>query len=280
MSDWQAHNSNTDGGNVERNGSTLYRLLTHPWQDVRYFPDPYPEDRDEQDAYVEPHDPPRFLLGNLPADLRDRYAAEGEPHSLDAVLEAGVESLEWRNHLRHLEHEWISEAVFDALHEIAPNMRSLQSFVFIYGDIHRRYHVPTTKQWPPERKDDKGRVLDYWMLDKNGDQLLAPGQGLSAFMRERDLQELTLFYPSWMDRDDVVMWLGPTKVVTEGFVSRWRETEISRYLQQADFEDDLAFRKSNGQLSDHSSATQKVSFEWIDVPRPDWVEDPYTDAPR
>lgn len=248
---------------MDRNGSRLFRIHTHHPRESRYFPDP--------DA-VEPMDPPRFLIGDLPAELREKYVAEGEPDTFDELHELGIESLVWRKPLRHLEYEWVSQDVFDVWRQLAPNVESIRSFVFLDGGPERRYHAVGSKQWPPAGRTARGQRDHYWILNEDGERLLEPGQNLAGYLKNRT-DPLTIFYPSWLDRDDVMMWLGHPMAVTEGFVERWKNSEISKMLQAADFETDLAFVETNGQLTGYRPTDRvKVEFQWLDVPQPDDID--------
>ena len=250
---------------MSTDGSRLFEIHTHHPGDVRYFPHP---------DYVEPIDPPRFLIGDLPAEIRDDFAANGEPDRFDVLGDLGIESLEWRQPLRHLEYEWVSQDVFDAWCELAPNVESIRSFVFTNGQREQRYHAVGAERWPPRRTDDDGRAWTYWVLDEHGDPLVEPGQSLPKLLRSSD-DPLTIYYPSWLDRDDVMMWLGHPKTVTEGFVERWRETDISKMLRAADFETDLAFLESNGQLyGNKKHHHREIKFRWLEMPQPDHIDGP------
>ena len=243
--------------------SKLYEIHTHHPGQLRYFPES-----------GEPIDPPRFLISDLPAALQEQYASEGEPDTFDALDELGIETLEWRQPLRHLEHEWVSQDVFDTWRELAPNVESIRSFVFT-SQRESRYHAVGAMQWPPARTDSDGRGWTYWALDEHGDPLVEPGQSLLSLLRSPE-GPTTIFYPSWLDRDDVMMKLGHTKTVTSGFVERWRQTDISKMLREADFETDLAFIETNGQLFGHKNKPyqRQVEFRWIDIPQPDDIDGP------
>ncbi len=225
---------------------------------------PLPEEYDSYD----PPDPPQFLLGNLPADVRDRVLAEGQHgDTVKMLAESGVDRLEWRQPLLHLEPDLLSDDVFQTLNEIAPgSFRSVAQIELFFRrwDEARLYHVFEPVLWPSLTKDADGRVAQPRVADGQPAVLVdeceppvAEGERISNALSAN--MEMVLAYPLWLARDDRLLAPLSVPAVTEGFVEAWRSTEISHRLREAHWEHDIEFTASNG------TPWSSPRFRWVDV---------------
>jgi hypothetical protein len=232
---------------------------------------------------VEPLTPPRFLLWNLPADLREKFLEHSEiwpwgESWIDAVLATGVDTLEWRQPLCHIEGDLVSDDVFGAMVEVfGDQVRSQRSIYVSWGSSRKLYHEV---EWPvgwPFLIDEPGRTESRRLGLVVRDQCVPalPGDGHLPGLIHAVEGPVELAFPSWMDRDDRVLNFNHS-VMTEGLVDKWRATEISQHLQQDNSEHDMWFVETAGGYHSH---LHDVSFRWVDAPVPEWVERLSSDAP-
>ncbi len=71
------------------------------------------------DESLEPSDPPEFSTNQLPDELRERIWEAGFA-DLQWILDAGVERLTWREPLRHVYPELVSDEAYSVSKELAP----------------------------------------------------------------------------------------------------------------------------------------------------------------
>ena len=228
------------------------------------------------DEAGEPSDPPRFLVSDLPEHLRLKLIERGEiwPRRQDpfaALLDAGVDELEWRQPLCHLERDLVADDVFGALQELLPD--DIRSSLVISlrgpGARPRRYHkIEWSAGWPLRDGDAVATKRDGFVVR----ELCRPALDDSEPSIVRALasapDDVELAFPSWMDRDDRILCMNHP-VVTEGLVERWRATSISRHLREDNAERDLWFVESAG---GYKKRGRPAAYRWVDVPTPDWVD--------
>ena len=67
---------------------------------------------------------------------------------------------------------------------------------------------------------------------------------------------------SWIARDDEILDTGASPLcVTDGFIRRWRETEVSKMLWADNYEHDFLF--GLGRIG--SATTAESQYKWVDV---------------
>lgn len=202
-------------------------------------------------------------LSDLPSEVASEYSepdAEYSDYLWVKLAHAGVEDIRWThgplNHI--LDGYWISEPAYETIRRLADNVYSILSFVFDDGVVRRRYHWWRYRGWPMglDRAADGSRVYP-WMIhdecippvakwDDNPTQAIARGE------------EMTVAVGSFIDRRRVLS-LGSKTVVTEPFVSGWRDSNVGREIIERG-ETDLGFSEW--------SLGRTAKYRWVDAPEP------------
>ncbi len=218
---------------------------------------------------IEPMDPPRFYVRDLPEPYRSLAIANGESWSasiFEDLSAAGVTELEWRQPFRYIEGQLVSEDVYDTMRELVPDQVYSTALLFLHErGKGRRYELLRFRPgvFPPPT-DATGPRAKYWLL---WDQCVPPVNPDTYATFKHDVE---LALASWMDRDDYIMTIA-NGVVTEGFVNRWRSTLISQHLWAQNWEHDFDFVESPAGFHSHRF---NITYRWVDAPPPDGIELP------
>ena len=217
----------------------------------------------------EPLEAPRFLLNGLPEHLRDAVYCEGGERPMRNIIDAGIERLDWRQAPRHIEDNLISEDVFAALKELAPGSVSSDGTISLGWWNDRMYHAFRFHGFPEDDLlgdlDDRDSILfsecepPVLQIDPHPHKTVR-----DANKHARDAgQSLVIALASWIARDDKIIYPGHKRPsVTEGFVQRWRETDISKMLWADNYEHDFFFRPWTIWARDNGG----ISYKWVDAP--------------
>ena len=219
----------------------------------------------------EPPDAPRFLLNEVPEDLRPHVYGEFGAKSMRTIVEAGVERLKWRQAPRHIEWDIISEDVFSALHELLPGSVSSLGTIRLGWGKDQPYHVFKFHRFPTAdllgEVDDRDPIL---LAESDPPITLEEGGNVHKSIRiaERTARKSgqpvpVLALASWLARDDKIIDTGTSPLcVTDGFIRRWRETEISKRLWADNYEHDFFFRP----WTFWARRQGGIPYKWVDVP--------------
>lgn len=252
---------------MNANGSKLFDFSTVAPGKIVYYGDD-----------SEPATPPRFLISELPEAIREPSMKWGElwpsgEDALEVVLAAGVHELEWRQPLRHIEDELVSDEVFAALSQVFGEDVSsdLSLGLFHQAGETRLYHrVCWSPGWPlmggdPSRAATLGELV---VREQCSPPLTHEHQAIREALASAD-GPVELAFPSWLDRDDRILHINKP-VVAEGLRSRWEATQISQHLRSDNSEHDIWFTASAGGYDLHG---RNITFRWVDAPVPDWVRE-------
>ena len=219
----------------------------------------------------EPLEAPRFLLNGLPEHLRDAVYCEGGERPMRNIIDAGIERLDWRQAPRHIEDNLISEDVFAALKELAPGSVSSSGTISLGWWNDRLYHSFRFHGFPEDDLlgdlDDRERIVlsesEPPITPYEPDSLRDCVYDAEVAARNAGQPPLVIALASWMARDDKIIYPGQKHPsVTEGFVQRWRETDISKMLWADNYEHDFFFRPWT-----YGARYQGgVPYKWVDVP--------------
>lgn len=246
----------------------LYKFSTYRPGKVIY----YEKERNE------PLTPPRFLIEDLPEDIRRKASDWGETwhfgeDPFQALQSAGVSELSWRQPLCHIEGNLVSDEVFGALREtFGADIRSERSFQLSHqAGRPRLYHQISWSQGWPVMADDPALagttgalVVRRLCNPPLADDEWAIGNALRAANGPVELA-----FPSWLDRDDRILHINGL-VVTEGLRARWEATSISEHLRTNNSEHDIWFTESAGGYDLYG---REITFRWVNAPVFDWVEE-------
>ena len=219
----------------------------------------------------EPLEAPRFLLNGLPEHLRDAVYCEGGERPMRHIIDAGIERLNWRQAPRHIEDNLISEDVFAALKELAPGSVSSLGTISLGWWNDRMYHAFRFHGFPEDdllgELDDRERIVlsesEPPITPNEPDSLRDCVYDAYSESRKAGLPPLVIALASWMARDDKIIYPGKrSPSVTEGFVQRWRETDISKMLWADNYEHDFFFRPWT--YTDRYNGG--VPYKWVDAP--------------
>lgn len=244
---------------LDDSGPRLFVFRMTPFHGLRYRNEGGTEALD-----FEPWDAPPFYIGfgHLPMELRNEILAEGfSMKTWDRIIEMNVERLTWRQPLFHIGGEFdggelVSEEVFDALVSIAPKSFSSRAEFAIPGSQSSlKYHLLAFHRYPIE---DPGPNSLGGKPEIVGPLCEPPYHGDTASEEfARGSGKRVLAFPRTFARDDKVMQIQNShRVVTEGFVTRWKSTEISKYLREDNYEHDIQF----------SLARFGAAYRWVDAP--------------
>ena len=249
----------------------LFRLVMEHPDTVTYLPSEWLDDNYHHD----PMTPPGYLIGGLPDEIAEQVARLGAAWSNDPYADlsaAGVEVLEWRYPLRHVEGQLVSDDVFAALSQLLPGqIHSDQKFLIDSSNKPRSaYHRFRVDAWPSVGYSSPGwNSLIAWDECEPSELASASGRGLMSveFAKlSKRLGGLTFAVPRWLDRDDRVL---QDMVVTESFRDRWLRTEISKFLRGEQWEIDVGFFEPALLRLRYA---KNVSYRWVDVPVPEGIE--------
>ena len=230
------------------------------------------ENRQVIDPYGgEPLEAPRFLLNEVPEHLRDAVYDEAGAIPMSYIIEAGLDRLQWRQAPRHIEEDIISEDVFAALKELAPGSVSSLGTISLGWWNDRMYHAFRFHGFPEDDLlgdlDDRERIVlsesEPPITPYEPDSLRDCVYDAEVAARNAGQPPLVIALASWMARDDKIIYPGQKHPsVTEGFVQRWRETDISKMLWADNYEHDFFFRPWT-----YGARYQGgVPYKWVDVP--------------
>ena len=219
----------------------------------------------------EPLDAPRFLLNSVPEDLRDHVYGEFGTKLMRSIIEAGIERVKWRQAPRHIEGDIVSEDVFSALHELLPGSVYSEGSIRLGWGNDQPYHVLRFNGFPTAdllgETDDREAVLlaecdPPIVLEEHG-SLFRTITNAELTARKASQPVPVIALASWMARDDKIIYPGKrSPCVTEGFLRRWRETEISKMLWADNYEHDFFFRPWT-----YGARYQGgIPYKWVDVP--------------
>ena len=209
---------------------------------------------------VEPPDPPPFLVEELSGDVREQVVEYG---NLGALAESGVDRLVWRQQPRHIEADFLSEEVFQAVSELLPGcVVSKAEFDVVdptRGSSVHRYHWFTFQEFPSDEDGGAGS----WLLPNLCDPPIPANLDLLdterlLHQRLREGVVTTLAFASGTARDDKLNRFN-RPVVTSSLVAQWRSTNISRSLNADNYEHDFYFTPSNGGFP------EAVNYRWVDT---------------
>lgn len=244
-------------------GSRLFKM--HSWNPgTVYWPGP--ESATTPDLMT----PPPFKYKGVPQEVQTDINRFGETYKTWKLLEEfGVDRLEWRQPLKHIELGFWSEDIFATMKElIGDQLHSSQSFTFFRSpglELGRCYHRFDIKRWPATRRNTDGARQVDWFVPELCEPPLSPDAVLknnrSAELRRLEASNPMYALPAWLDRgDEKLLFLIDGNIVTEAFVDSWRSTDISKHLQADPWETDFVFEPLN------------FDYRWVDVPVPEWVE--------
>ena len=222
----------------------------------------------------EPTDPPPYLLTELAEDARNRLIESGFANH-EFLVESGVTKLVWRQEPRHIEKDFISDEVFQALDQLAPGIINSRAEFEVVDPTSRStvrsYHWFEFRGFPEDDPAPAATRSDPWLVLDECEPPIPPDykRPLGPFLSQRSRKEgldTVLAIASWAARDDKVMRLGRPGIVTSDFVKRWKATPIAQYINESNHEQDFYFTASNGGFP------ESISFRWVEGPVPESVE--------
>lgn len=206
-------------------------------------------------------------MSQVPESVSADYSnEEGYRSSVWSRLhQAGVDRVRWTNGplRRHLLGEtWVSDEAFETLQGLADNVYSFFSLIFDDGTSQRRYHRWSYRVWPAGSpfRDENGRKLSPWVLHDRCEPPVSPAEVIAA--ADKKDGDMIVALPSFVDRNRI-MFLDNKPVVTESFVTGWRESAVGREIV-ARGEPDLDF--SDWQLR------RATGYRWFEAEEPDSFE--------
>lgn len=219
----------------------------------------------------EPLDAPRFLLNEVPEDLRVHVYGEFGAKSMRSIIEAGVDRLKWRQAPRHIEGDIVSEQVFTALHELLPGSVYSGGTIRLGWGKDQPYHVLKFHGFPTAdllgETDDREQILlsecdPPILLEEHGSQFRTiTNAELTARKAGEPVPVIAL--ASWLARHDKIIYPGAKhSCVTDEFIRRWRETEVSKMLWADNYEHDFYFRP----WTFWARPVGGIPYKWVDVP--------------
>lgn len=219
--------------------------------------------------------PPPFSYLGVPDEVQEETNRHGPGiHTWDLLAEAGVDTLYWRQPLKHIEVNFWSEDVYSSMKGLMGDQLSFEnsfSFSNPRGPT-RRYYQFRIEPWPGRRFTDDGVRATDWIVPELCEPPLAPDsllKGPRKALRNLKDQRVELAIPSWLNRGSGSSFsVNASQLVTGEFVERWRSTEISKYLREQNWEHDIDFVPSNVGFA----ADRNIDYRWVDVPVPDGVE--------
>lgn len=241
-------------------GPELFEIRTQRWDWIAIDPES-----------GEPPETPRFLLNEVSEDLRPQVYDEFGEKSMRTIIEAGVEHLKWRQRPRHIEQDIVSDDVFRAMVELLPGSVYSGGVIRLGWGKDQPYHVLRFHGFPTAdllgQTDDRDPVLlaecdPPITLEERGRVFRSV---TDALRRARDAGEPVpvLALASWLARDDKIIYPGKTNAcVTDEFIRRWRETEISKMLWADNYEHDFYFRPWTYWARPNGG----IPYRWVDVP--------------
>ncbi len=250
---------------VVGDGPELFEIRTEAQYSILVIADP---------EGPEPLDPPRFLIGEL--HLRPELRAtvlheDGSEKPMYYIVEAGVDRLNWRQRPRHIEDDLISDDVFQALKDLAPGSVSSRGTIDLGWRDRPLYHVFRFHGFPEADLLDEVDDRDPILLSECDPpiQLEERGSVRRSVVAAKDdafgagQQPPVLALASWLARDDKIIYPGQkTPCVTEGFVKRWRETDISKELWADNYERDFFFNR----WTYGAEYQGGIPYKWVDLP--------------